>query len=86
MRPTLYKTTNGQSPIEYDTDFKTLAALWERLGDRIATDSYTEYRDDGTEDYEVWEVYGEGETESDYPDGDPYADSIHVPIEYAYVD
>ena len=68
----IYKTTDG-SKDETMTGREALALI-DRLGDRVAP-SYTS--DDG--EYEIYEVYGEGETAADYPDGDPYADSIWVP-------
>ncbi len=68
-----------------------LTALFERLGQRVAGESYTQYRHDDESgraeaDYEVYEVYAQGETAADHPDGDPYADTISVPAEYAYAD
>ena len=53
-------------------------ALIAELGDQVA-DSYTVY---GNEDScpigECYEVYGEGETTEDYPDGDAYAATITI--------
>ena len=49
-------------------------ALIEKLGDRVA-ESYM----NDAQDAEVYEVYGEGECADDYPDGDPYADTITIP-------
>jgi len=48
------------------------------LGDRVA-ESYTVYA--GEEDRpvgECFEIYPEGETAEDHPDGDPYAETITI--------
>lgn len=68
----LYKKTDG-------TPDKTMTAaqakrLLVRLGDRVSLP----YESDDDE-YQVYEVYDEGEKSDDYPDGDPYADSIWLP-------
>lgn len=68
----IYKTTDG-APAEPMTAHDALALI-ARFGDRVAP-SYTS--DDG--EYEVYEVYDEGETAADHPDGDPYADTVWVP-------
>ena len=89
MRPALYKRTDGTADVEIKC-CPALAKMLRRLGTRVAPESYTQYRNDEYDnkgdvaDYEVYEVYGEGETAEDYPDGDPYADSVWVPVEWAY--
>lgn len=85
MRAVLYKKTDGTTAVEIEP--AALADLLKRLGKRVA-ESYTTYRHDeetnsDVADYEVYEVYGEGETADDYPNGDPYTHSIWVPVEYA---
>jgi len=80
----IYKTTDRKPDETMSVD--EALALIAKLGNRVAPDSYTHYeRDPETGNdvprYEVWEVYDEGKTAEDYPDGDPYADAIYMPIE-----
>ena len=53
-------------------------ALIAEMGDRVA-ESYTVYAgEDDCPVGECYEVYAEGETAEDYPDGNPYADTITI--------
>lgn len=90
MRKVMYAHTNGVSPDEIEFG-PELDDLLRSLGTRLSPDTYTLYRyDEATNsdvpDYEVYEVYGQGETADDYPDGDPYSDTISIPAELAYSD
>jgi len=53
-------------------------AFIKELGDRVA-ESYTVYAgEDDCPVGECYEVYDEGKTAEDYPDGNPYADTITI--------
>lgn len=67
-----YRRTNGTRP--ETMTIEEAEALLAELGDRVA-DSFTSH----TQDSEIYEIYGEGETAADYPNGDPYADTIEIP-------
>ena len=63
-----YEKTDGSKPEEMSVEYAR--DLIAKLGIRVGP-SYI--NDDGDE---VFEIYGEDETAADYPDGDPYADTI----------
>jgi len=68
----IYKTVGENDETMSGAEALELIA---KLGARAAP-SYSS--DDGV--YEVYEVYEVGKTAADYPVGDPYADSIWVPV------
>lgn len=53
-------------------------AFLKEMGDRVA-ESYTVYAgEDDRPVGECFEIYDEGKTAEDYPDGDPYAETITI--------
>ena len=53
-------------------------AFLKEMGDRVA-ESYTVYAgEDDRPVGECYEIYGEGETAEDHPDGDPHAETITI--------
>ena len=73
-KPATYSTTDGNPP-----ETITIAEAEDmivRLGGRVAP-SYT----NDEQDAEVYEIYDEGETADDYPNGDPYADILTIPYQ-----
>ena len=67
---------NGSTHQSERMDVADTYALIAELGDRVA-ESYTVYAGDCPVG-ECYEVYAEGETAEDYPDGNPYADTITI--------
>jgi len=64
-----------------DTEWLTVAeayALIAEFGDRVA-DSYTVYAGEHDRPVgECFQIYDDGETAEDYPDGNPYAETITI--------
>ena len=69
---------NGSTHQSERMDVADTYALIAEMGDRVA-ESYTVYAgEDDCPVGECYEVYAECETAEDYPDGNPYADTITI--------
>jgi len=67
-----YKTTDGTP--DRIMGIESANRLLLELGDRVAPPF-----DNDEQNADIYEIYGEGETADDYPDGDPYADCLVIP-------
>ncbi len=80
-----YVTTNGQPPYRIDEATFDHLTSGSNVAEPYEAQIFTDYNQTKYVWVEVYEIYEEGKTQEDYPDGNPYADSVwQLPTGYQW--